>query len=161
MAQPFVRYSLISVLMALAAGLAVWPASDARAAGPTLDWHAFTSEFPSGFRVEAHASSDSDIESIAVRLKIGQQTTGAYDYLEHGQGKLVEGEFFWRTDTGGRYVPPGTIITYNFEIQDAAGQRIETEPERFVYFDARFVDEDGNSQWQEVAAGTVTGAVCW
>jgi hypothetical protein len=70
----------------------------------------------------------------------------------------VEGEFFWRTDTGGRYVPPGTIITYNFEIQDAAGQRIETEPERFVYFDARFVDEDGNSQWQEVAAGTVTVA---
>ena len=156
MARPFVRYALISVLMALAAGMSLWPAPHARAAGPALEWHAFTSEFPAGFRVEARASSDNDIDTVAVRLKIGQQTTDAYDYLEHDQGKLVEGEFFWRTDTRGRYVPPGTIITYNFEIHDTAGLRIETEPESFVYYDARFVDEDGQSLWQEVSRGTVT-----
>ena len=153
-----VRYLAVGVLMALAAGLLMWPASTVRAAGPELRWHEVTSEFPAGFRIKARASSDSEITSVAVRLRIGQQTRSAYDYLEHGTGKLVEGEFFWRTDTAPRYVPPGTIIRYNFQIEDSAGRSVETERQEFVYFDARYLDDEGNSRWQEVSEGTVTVA---
>ena len=123
-----------------------------------------TSEFPEGFRIKVEASADFEIESIAVRLKTGQQTHGAYDYLCQGEGaiepadwicekfetgKVVDGELFWRTNSLGRYIPPGTIITFSFEVQDAGGIVLETEPEQFIYHDARF-------EWVEVSDGPIT-----
>ena len=140
-----------------------WPAKTLFAEDelPVLYSHQITSEFPQGFRVEATAKSkNNNITAIAIRLRIGQQTRGAYDYLETDveSGKIVNGKFFWRTGTSQRYIPPGTIIEYNFEIEDAVGNRIETEPQPFIYFDARFVDGDGKSRWQEVSEGKVAVA---
>ncbi len=56
---------------------------------------------------------------------------------------------FWRTNSGARYIPPGTIITYNFEVEDVDGNRLDTEPEEFIYEDVRFT-------WTEVSGGPVT-----
>ena len=79
----------------------------------------FISEFPNGFRILAKAQSSAEITSIALRIRIGQQTAGSYDYLDFDQGKNVSGEMLWRTNTLGSYIPPGTIITYSFEIKDS------------------------------------------
>ncbi|MBI4299456.1 MAG: hypothetical protein HY666_06825 [Chloroflexi bacterium] len=54
-----------------------------------------------------------------------------------------------RTDTVERYIPPGTLITYFFRIEDAAGQRLDTQPQAFVYHDSRF-------QWNEISKEAVT-----
>ena len=110
-----------------------------------------TSEFPRGFRVTVQASGENEITSVAVRLKMGQKTPGTYNYLNIQRGRLVDGELFWRTETAARYVPPGTVITYRFEIEDSTGARFETEPQQFRYRDPRF-------QWTEITDGNVTVA---
>ena len=109
------------------------------------------SEFPAGLRFRLEASSDDEITSVAVRFKTGQQTTGSYDYLGFETGNLIDSELFWRTNTSARYIPPGTIIKYNFEIEDSAGNRLDTEVEEFIYQDARF-------NWEEITEGPVSVA---
>ena len=93
-----------------------------------------TSEFPDGIRVKVQASGKSEIKSVAIRFRVGQRSRGVYDYLcpagslraqtglqceDIEPALAVDGELFWRTDTISRYIPPGTIITYNFEIEDS------------------------------------------
>lgn len=147
----------ISAIIFLLSSSTLWSNSDL----PFLYSHSIKSEFPAGFRIIATASSNkSDIDSIAIRLRIGQQIRGAYDYLETDgkKGLQVTGELFWRTDTASRYIPPGTIITYNFEIETVSGDRVETEQQSFVYFDARFIDDEGISRWEEVSGLNVSVA---
>ena len=109
------------------------------------------SEFPEGMRFSVAARGESDIEEIAVRLRIGQRTRGVYEYIEFDAAPEVDAELFWRTNSRGRYIPPGTIIAYNFEITDADGNSRNTEPAEFIYHDARFT-------WEEVSEGPVAVA---
>ncbi|MDP6064170.1 MAG: hypothetical protein QGI49_05200, partial [SAR202 cluster bacterium] len=67
-----------------------------------------TSEFPGGIRFKVQASGENEITSVAVRFKTGRQTRGTYDYLNLQQGLTIESELFFRTNTGARYIPPGT-----------------------------------------------------
>ena len=118
----------------------------------TVRSSSITSEFPEGFRVQLTASSERDIESMAIRLRIGRQTRSGYDYLETThRGGLMDGELLWRTNTAASYIPPGTIITYRFEFVDTDGQRYETGEAEFVYNDPRFV-------WKEISRGPITVA---
>ena len=118
----------------------------------TVRSSSITSEFPEGFRVQLTASSDQDIESMAIRVRIGRQTRTGYDYLETTQRDgSMDGELLWRTNTTASYIPPGTIITYNFEITDTAGRKYETGMAEFVYHDPRFV-------WKEISSGPITVA---
>lgn len=113
-----------------------------------------SSEFPEGMRFSVGARSgggDIDIEEIAVRLRIGQRTRGVYEYFEFDAAPSVETDMLWRTNSRGRYIPPGTIITYNFEITDSEGNKRSTERAEFIYHDARFT-------WEEVSEGPVAVA---
>ena len=110
-----------------------------------------TSEFPTGMRFKLETTSQNEITSIALRFRIGQSARGIYQDLEFEAEQVVDSELFWRTNTSPRYIPPGTIITYNFEIEDAEGARLETEPQQFVYMDPRF-------DWIEISDGPVTVA---
>ena len=109
------------------------------------------SEFPEGMRFSLELESEHDIEEIAVRFRVGQQTSGVYEYMEVEGTDSVRADLFWRTSTRGKYIPPGTIITYNFEIEDVDGNRLDTEPAEFVYYDARF-------EWEEVSEGPIAVA---
>ena len=111
----------------------------------------FVTEFPDGFRVTAQFEGPSAIETIAARVRIGQQTAGSYDYLEFDTGTQVEGELFWRTNTLSTYIPPGTIITLSFEVEDVEGNELKTEPSEHVY-------EDPNYEWFEISEGAITVA---
>jgi hypothetical protein len=110
-----------------------------------------TSEFPEGMRFKVQIQSEIELDSVAIRFRIGQEVRGAYEYLDFEQAELVESELFWRTNSSVRYIPPGTIITYNFEIEDIEGNRLDTERQEFIYFDARF-------KWEEVEEGPVAVA---
>ena len=166
MTQNMVRTLARTLAVLLPATLLLLSVSPVRAQAEAIEVlsSSVTSEFPEGFRIKVEARGENEITSMAVRLRIGQQTRGAYDYLNGPEdavfesGVLVNGELFWRTDTGARYIPPGTIITYNFEIEDSEGTRLETEKEEFIYYDARFKDEEGRSRWEEVSDGPVTVA---
>ena len=141
------------VALLLAVPMLLWSVSSISADGGNIRVvsSSVTSEFPEGLRYRVDVSGDNEITSVAVRFRIGQQTRGAFEYLEHDPGLVIESELFWRTNTGARYIPPGTIIYYNFEIEDSEGERLETEPQEFIYHDARF-------QWNEVSEGSVTVA---
>ncbi|MDA1347653.1 MAG: peptidase MA family metallohydrolase [Chloroflexi bacterium] len=149
MKSPFRK--LVVVILAAAALASPWDSGNAEAAAIEIVSSSVTSEFPEGFRIKAEVKAENEIESIAVRLRIGQQTRGAYEYLDFEKGTIVNSELFWRTSTSARYVPPGTIITYNFEVEDTEGTRVDTEPEQFIYYDARF-------DWEEVSGGPVSVA---
>ena len=141
----------ITAVVVCAFGLAGVAGADVSGA-VTVRSSSLTSEFPEGFRVRLTASSDREVDSVAIRLRIGRQTRTGYDYLETVErGGAVEGELLWRTNTGASYIPPGTVITYSFEFVDTDGQRYETEKAEFVYHDPRFV-------WNEISRGPITVA---
>ena len=110
-----------------------------------------TSEFPEGIRFRAELEGDNEITSVALRFRVGARTTGVFEYAEFEKGRAVDSQLFWRTNTAARYIPPGTIITYSFEIEDSAGTKLTTEPQQFIYHDARFT-------WEEVSQGPVSVA---
>ena len=109
------------------------------------------SEFPEGIRFSVQAISNSRISEIAVNFRIGQQISGVYEYLDFEDGLEVEGSLFWKTNTGSKYVPPGTIIEYSFSISDESGNTFDSENKYLVYSDTRF-------EWQEVELGTISVA---
>ncbi len=107
------------------------------------------SEFPQGIRYSLNIDSDKTIEEVIVRFRIGQQTTMVYDYMELETGDTTQANFFWRTNTASRHIPPGTIITYSFEILDSNSEKLTTQQKEFVY-------EDPNYSWEYVSNGSVT-----
>ena len=110
------------------------------------------SEFPDGMRFSLELESEHDIEEIALRFRVGQQTSGVYEYMEvEVDRRTVRADLFWRTSARGKYIPPGTIITYNFEILDVEGNRLDTDPAEFIFYDARF-------EWEEVSEGPIAVA---
>ncbi|MDE2716510.1 MAG: formate dehydrogenase accessory sulfurtransferase FdhD, partial [Chloroflexota bacterium] len=152
-AASYGRFALAAIAAAVvfSVGLGGVAGADASGAVTVRSW-SLASEFPEGFRVRLTASSDEDIESVAIRVRIGRHTRTGYDYLEitRRDGSL-EGDLLWRTNTAASYIPPGTVITYSFEFVDSDGRRYETEKAEFVYHDPRFV-------WKEISRGPITVA---
>ena len=151
MRLPFGPRVLIGVAALLASTLFFFAHGVVQAEGEQLKLVSseVASEFPEGIRFKASVESQSEVASIAVRLRIGQQTRGVYEYLEVIDDDPASFELFWRTNTGGRYIPPGTIVSYNFEVEDVAGNRLDTEREEFIYEDVRFT-------WVEISEGPIT-----
>ncbi|MCZ6539510.1 MAG: peptidase MA family metallohydrolase [Chloroflexi bacterium] len=110
-----------------------------------------TSEFPEGMRFRLVLESDLRIDDVRVTFEIGASRTTQYAYLDLDQTSLplVNGELFQRTNTNARYIPPGTMITYWFEITDENGETTLTDREDFRFDDARF-------EWDEVTLGAIT-----
>lgn len=150
------RYAAVAVLLIAGCALLLPFAASARAnsGGIALLSESATGEFPDGIRFDLRLTSEADIQEIAARLRIGQRTFGEYEYLDMEQPEAdgsVSASLFFRTDTAARYIPPGTIIKYNFEIEDVDGGRLDTDVQEFVYQDGRF-------EWDEVSDGIVTVA---
>ena len=109
------------------------------------------SQFPEGMTFKLDVESDIRIDDVRVTFEIGDRGTSQYAYLDLDQTShpLVNGELFHRTNSRDRYIPPGTMIKYWFEITDENGDTHFTEPESWRFDDARF-------EWEEVTLGTVT-----
>ncbi|HIF71331.1 MAG TPA: hypothetical protein EYQ61_02020 [Dehalococcoidia bacterium] len=109
------------------------------------------SQFPEGMTFKLDIETDLRIDDVRVTFEIGQRGTTTYSYLELDQTTrpLVNGELFHRTNSRDRYIPPGTIIKYWFEITDENGDSHLTDPVNWRYDDARF-------EWEEVTLGAVT-----
>lgn len=148
--QPGRVLSAALVLAVVSALAVVQGAAPAPASAVTVHSASIVSEFPAGFRIRLTADSPNQIDSLAIRLRIGQQTRTGYDYLEFAhEGRSIDAELLWRTNTAANYIPPGTVITYRFEFVDVDGGRLETDYAAFTYHDPRFV-------WREISEGPVT-----
>ena len=132
---------LITILLAAAALTALaapWPAlgeaGDVKVLAATA-----VSRFPDGilFRVEAESSGVVD-EARVFFKKAEQSRQRAYRSIELEPGERVVGETLLPASGGGDYIPPGTKISYYFEVRDQAGGVVRTEEREFVYIDNRF-----------------------
>ncbi len=114
------------------------------------------SEFPEGIRFNLELNSEIEIDEVAVRFQIAGRAANQYNYLDLEQvedgttvARLTSGEYFHRTSTRDRYSPPGTIISYFFEITDTEGNLTTTDTGELLFLDARF-------EWDTVTVGPVT-----
>ena len=109
------------------------------------------SQFPDGLTFTIEIQSEIRIDDVRVTFEVGGRGTTQYAYLDLDQSNrpLVNGEWFQRTNSNDRYIPPGSMIKYWFEIIDENGDSYFTEPEIWRFDDARF-------EWDEVTVGTVT-----
>ena len=97
------------------------------------------SHYPTGMTFHVSARSSAEIDEVRVYFrKTGRVTAGAYREVEFQTtspdstgsipggsnsggsipGYSISGEAILVTGLGGGYIPPGTEITYSFEIRD-------------------------------------------
>ena len=131
------------ILLALICSFASHGLVSASSGDIEISSHGSVSEFPEGIRFSIEVYSEDIIEEIALRMRIGQQKSGVYQYFEFEPEKKVVSELFWKTNTSSKYIPPGTILEYTLEVTDLAGNKKETETSQIVVYDSRF-------QWEEV-----------
>ena len=97
------------------------------------------SNFPDGILFRVAAESPGVIDEARVFFKKADQTgRSAYRSFEFEPGESVDGETLVSTSGSGGYFPPGTKITYHFEVRDQAGGVARTDETEFVYIDNRF-----------------------
>ncbi len=106
-------------------------------------------QFPDGLTFRLSASSDADIQKATVRYEILPDGVPAYGVPQFQAGPQVEVTFQLQVNEGGLYLAPGAEIRYHWEIEDAAGHTLSTEPATFIYQDTRF-------EWQAASEGNVS-----
>ncbi len=97
------------------------------------------SNFPDGIVFRVDAESEGIIDEVRVFIKKADQSgRSSYRSIDVEPGESVSGETLLPSGSGGDFYPPGTKISYYFEVRDKAGGLVRTEESDFVYEDNRF-----------------------
>ena len=133
------RRGLVLALAALllAAGL-VQPQAVAAQDAPRLLSSEMESRFPEGIFFQAAVEGSAPVTEITLQYRVLGESVSRYNTFEFEAARSVEADLLVRTDTAGRYIPPGAEIEFFFDIVDADGNRTETAPQTFTLLDPRF-----------------------
>ena len=97
------------------------------------------SRFPDGILFKVAAESEGIVDEVRVFIKKADQSgRSSYRSIEVEPGISITGETLLPVSGSADYFPPGTKITYHFEVRDKAGSVVRTEKTEFVYEDSRF-----------------------
>ncbi len=108
------------------------------------------SQFPDGILFVVNADSPGLVDEVRVFFrKADQEGRSSYRSIDVEPGESVSGETLLPTSGGADFLPPGTKISYHFEVYDKAGAMVRTEEQVFIYEDNRF-------EWREVSDGLIT-----
>lgn len=136
---------LLAALVALIAG-AAWAA----AAGIEVVKETHENRFPDSLVFTIQARGDAPIQEATLLYTV---TGGAVKGTNRGVPEFQPGTEISATvkiETGNKkYLPPGTGITYWWELKDAAGNTLKTESQTFSYDDQRF-------KWESLEKGGIT-----
>jgi hypothetical protein len=141
------RLLVLLSLAVLFLGAAPSPAASAQG-GPEVTAADVVNSFPEEvvFRLSAH--SEATIEVVTLQYQILPDGVMAYGRPDFTPAERVQVDFHLKgNDPPQSYLAPGTQIDYFWEIEDAAGNKLTTEPATFIYEDTRFSWEsasDGN-----------------
>jgi len=138
--------ALALVAAALAAGLA---AGSAGAQGIEVTAQDVANNFPDEVVFRISVSSDADIQKATLRYEILPDGVPAYGVPQVEPGRQVQVDFRLGANDGRLYLAPGAAILYHWEIEDAAGNKLSTEPSTFVYQDTRY-------DWVSASEGNVS-----
>ena len=98
---------------------------------------------------QVSAMSEGIVDEARVFItKADQSGRSSYRRIDLEPGESVSGNTLLPA-SGGDYFPPGTKISYYFEVRDKAGGVVRTEETEFVYEDSRF-------HWLSVSEGLIT-----
>lgn len=133
----------------LALGLALWdvPPAAIAADGITVLESAADYTFAQQATYVLRAASDADI--IQVYLFIQPAGVAHTESINISPAPAVEVNVQYTQDLRLDPLPPFATVTYWWQIDDASGRRLTTDPQSFTYTDNRF-------QWEERSAGVVT-----
>ena len=132
------RFMLVLTALALAA-LAVLPVVMADEGGIEVVEATAESQFPDGILFRVEATSAGIVDEVRVFIKKADQSgRSSYRSIEVEPGESISGETLLPVSGSADYFPPGTKITYHFEVRDKAGGVVRTEATEFVYEDSRF-----------------------
>jgi hypothetical protein len=99
----------------------------------TRNEHAYTFRDRIAFRLEAEA--EAEISAVTLFVRVSGEAGRQRDEPEFEPGKTVSVEVAWEEMEEEAYRPPGVEIAYWWVLEDAAGNRHETDPVAFVYMD--------------------------
>ena len=104
------------------------------------------SQFPDGIRFHIEARSNDEIDEIRVFFRLlGGSLGSAYQAVGFEPGISVTGEATLLSGTAGKFIPPGTILRYSFEVRDNGGGLHRTDDQEMMYTDGRFNWETASS----------------
>lgn len=139
------------LLALLLLALALWGVSAAVAQeGITIIGLRAENRFPQDVLFSISAQSSAVIEKVVLHYSLSGEGSRAYAQPDFTPGKTVRVEYRLEGNAPPRiYLPPGTVIEYFWEIEDAAGHRLTTTPDVVVYDDTRF-------EWETLSQGNLT-----
>jgi hypothetical protein len=105
--------------------------------GITVESASARNQFPDGVLFNLSVRSDADITSVRFRYTIPPEGANVYAEPECSSGERVQCSFNLKSDPR-LFLAPGTVIIHHWQVEDAAGNKLETEPVTFVYEDDRF-----------------------
>jgi hypothetical protein len=132
----------------LAGSRAVTPAPSEARQGIEIRSNVAASRFPNGVSFTLFTASNADITAVRLRYRILPDSANISGRPMCTTGMVVNCSL----TVGGSaqaFLVPGVDIVYSWEIEDAAGGRLETPQERITYEDDRF-------QWLSTTEGVVT-----
>src|SRR5437763_2621884 len=130
------RFSgLAAVLFVLALGFT--PAHAVRADGIQVQSNTSKNNFPNGMSFSLVASSNANISKVRLRFKILPVAITTFQTAQCNGDKAVTCTATVGT-TRGSYVNPKAQIVYAWEMNDDAGQQLQTEEQTVTYEDSRF-----------------------
>ena len=132
------RLRLFLAVPMLAAALALSSAGTATAQGGVQFTVQPRSEFPDGLRFDVAMRAPVEIVEARLRFRVLGEQVSRNAPLEFEPARQVNTELLVRTDTAARYIPPGAEIEYSVEATSAAGNVVESEPQRTIFLDPRF-----------------------
>ena len=150
MSRNFGLITSVAIGLALLLAAVTWTgAAQAQQSEIQVLNHRVDTNFPKDVKFYVEAAGPDEIVQVRVHLKkIGQTSRRSYLQVEFEPGTSVSGEAELLT-SGNNYVPPGTRLTYHFEVTDETGRIHLSDEEVFVYLDSRF-------EWLTVSEGIVT-----
>jgi hypothetical protein len=100
------------------------------------------------FRLSAHG--EATIEEVTLHYQTLPDGVMAYGRPDFTPAERVQVDFHLKgNDPPRSYLAPGTQIDYFWEIEDSAGNKLDTDPATFVYEDIRF-------SWDSASEGNVS-----
>ncbi len=139
------------IVWGVALALAVWMLTGSAATaqgGITVESANARNQFPDGVLFDLSVHSDAEITSVRFRYTIPPEGANVYAEPECSSGERVQCSFNLKSNPK-LFLAPGNVIIHYWQVEDAAGNKLETEPVSFVYEDNRF-------EWQSLSEENLT-----
>ena len=140
----------VLILLALCIALAIGVVPTHAASPITVTVNGFTNSFPQNLVFELEAQSSAKITRVELLAEVNWTSAGITYSPEFTPNTKIQARYEWRIPMN--YLPPGTTGQYWWNIQDDAGNTLQTPKQPFRV-------EDAQRRWQKLANDRL--AVFW